>query len=807
MNRLSYRESRRIASTPCRIASISPDGKRLFGFDGLSIFTFDAHDGRLLDEIKLSKPSGNSFAAIDQMAVAPHKGHAIVSIGAGWSTNGVPVGRLELWDLQKRKLIYLLCKDTQIMSSVSISDDGKYVANVMGDNKIAIWDTDDGKMVRILETFTREIDNTVKPCDAIEVGFIPETRTLVARRGFGIQKGEIDNWENAIISKNGHALSSNSSAPLAFSHDGSFILTHDGIQSVVMWDTKTLEIKRKMNFTQDEQPTGFALSRKNDRLGITTKNGEFRVYDTEEGTECCRILLSLSNRYSSITFSPFTDAVYLGSRDGIFCLNTNQARGSSVRFLISPVPIRELEFSADNKKLYGKFGGSSTNDKLAWDVDTGLLIEDISDIHKNLNSTQDQMDVRAISKNKRFSASKDEDLSSLIHLVSLDVPEHPGNRGLMKLSSIKWHEGSLLNAKKSNDTSRILFHLAWLLLVDTTDAWRFDEFHYAYDKLTKRQDNAPHIPSVVQRALLVSRGSEFPRLDKLSAEQMADRIWGVVDHVSRDEQDLLLDLSNMKDVYSMFPSLDLRNLLAAIELRIGQPTQAINRYRDVADALGGDTNSAVDRALSFLLLALAHNQIKQDQSAEDYLQKAESLFVDAESVDSRVQRFYLEALESVRRDSPVASAQSVQGFNKDGSFDSVWSKPWIDSEGAIESDRFHQCPDRARSKPYSMHVKKIGSKDFLRKTVSVNPNTKYLLSAWTKTETKSSENNPSKPTTARLAILEKGTAIPTGSREDDWEQIILEFVTEADQTEVTIELTGEEDTHFWMDDIHIERID
>jgi hypothetical protein len=55
--------------------------------------------------------------------------------------------------------------------------------------------------------------------------------------------------------------------------------------------------------------------------------------------------------------------------------------------------------------------------------------------------------------------------------------------------------------------------------------------------------------------------------------------------------------------------------------------------------------------------------------------------------------------------------------------------------------------------------------------------------------------------------LEKGIAIPTGSREDDWEQIILEFVTEADQTEVTIELTGEEDTHFWMDDIHIERID
>ncbi|MFM2012606.1 MAG: Serine/threonine-protein kinase PrkC, partial [Planctomycetota bacterium] len=391
LNRLSYNASKRLAIAPCEIVSASSDGKTIIGFKNSSILKIDAADGKVLDEIKLPRSRSNRSVWIDEMAVAASRGLAIVSMGANLSSNGVPLGRLEVWDLENRKLVRLLCKDTAISSSVSISDDGKYVANVMGDNKIAIWDTETGERVRILEACERQANNEIKPCDAFDVAFIPETRTLIARRGFGIQKGEIDQWEKSIISKNGHTSFSSGGLPLSFSQDGTYVMTQGDKESIVLWDANTLEVKGKIDIA-NESITGVALSKDNDRLGITTRKGDFRIYDIEDGTECFRISLSSVEDYSSshgVSLSPLDGSWLVRTSDSMFRFQPYPNKMRPVRFLISPIPTRILDFSDDNRKLYGEFGDLSGGRKLIWDIETGRLIEDGSGFRRNLNSMED----------------------------------------------------------------------------------------------------------------------------------------------------------------------------------------------------------------------------------------------------------------------------------------------------------------------------------------------------------------------------------------------------------------------------------
>ncbi|MDX2212450.1 MAG: WD40 repeat domain-containing protein [Oculatellaceae cyanobacterium bins.114] len=185
--------------------------------------------------------------------------------------------------------------------SVAFSPDGHFFATATTDNDICLWQTKDGKKVRVYQGHRGWVHSVAfSPTDAI-IASGSEDETI---RLWDMQTGQ------CLKTLKGHQ---NWVWAVAFSADGRCLASSSNDQTVRLWDVQTGVCLRVLEGHQN-WVWSVAFSPDQTLLASGSNDKTIKIWDVETG-ECVKTLLGHTDWVQSIAFSPATSLLASGSRD------------------------------------------------------------------------------------------------------------------------------------------------------------------------------------------------------------------------------------------------------------------------------------------------------------------------------------------------------------------------------------------------------------------------------------------------------------------------------------------------------------
>jgi WD40 repeat protein len=255
----------------------------------------------------------------DGSLLATAHGTAISS--SGYHTGGP--GRVRLWDAISGQMVAVLEGHTMGAHTVTFAPNGKLFASASGEPEA--WKTGAGSQVTIWDASTK------KPLVTLEqaaTGFVQD---------------------------------------IAFSGDSRLmaIASDDGIVTLV--DAATGQIRTQLR-GHTGGITAIRFSNDGRTLATSSADGTARLWDTHVDPETLPFGEG-AEAVNGVAFSPDGNTVALALADGTVVLKDAASLSVTRRVFKPPVPLEELAFSADGKRLAG-YGDSSIT---VWDLDTGRM--------------------------------------------------------------------------------------------------------------------------------------------------------------------------------------------------------------------------------------------------------------------------------------------------------------------------------------------------------------------------------------------------------------------------------------------------
>jgi WD40 repeat protein len=259
-----------------RAAAFSPDGKRLAVAGGPA--------GRF-GEIKIWNVEGTAPKVVSTL-----RGHTDAILSVAFSPDGATIASasydklVKLWDVAAAKEIRTLKEHSDAVYTVAFSSDGKYVVSGAGDRTIKIWDPATGRRFMTISD----------PLDAVyAVAVHPSGGQLAAAgadrmiRVWGSDQGQtgVKPWSDpgatpvlrAVTFAHGEAV-----LRLAYSPDGSTLVSGGADRAIKVWDAATLREKALLD-RQPDWVMGLALSADGRWLAAGRYDGTFGLYDLANG--------------------------------------------------------------------------------------------------------------------------------------------------------------------------------------------------------------------------------------------------------------------------------------------------------------------------------------------------------------------------------------------------------------------------------------------------------------------------------------------------------------------------------------------
>ncbi|GHV95709.1 hypothetical protein AGMMS50293_20290 [Spirochaetia bacterium] len=339
----------------------SPDGKRIVS--GSQDNTARIWDVETLQEIGILKDFNREVYS----AVFSPDGKYIVTASPD------DTGRQQdivLWDAETGERIRNFRGHQQTVFSAAFSPDGECIVSASGDSSIKIWNTGTGEEIRSMEAGETDMINT----------------TVISRNGnliaSGSESGTINLWDLAaggLIRTFAHG---DSAYCLAFSPDGRFIVSggreHDiGNESIKIWGIETgSEAGRLDGHTN----TVFGLAYSNDgsRMVSASGDGTLRVWDAKTGSTL-HVLRGHTAYVYSAAFSADGKRIVSASRD-----NTARIWDAETGQELQQVPsahtgiVFSAAFSPDGKRVVT---ASFDETIKIWNAETVVQPAPISDIN------------------------------------------------------------------------------------------------------------------------------------------------------------------------------------------------------------------------------------------------------------------------------------------------------------------------------------------------------------------------------------------------------------------------------------------
>ena len=326
---------RRLTLEQCRLAASSPDGRVLWGCTNDSICGWDSQQGTLSHRYPFAKS-----VWISAMRVNGETNSAVVALNARMSqtvgTQSIPMGAVQLWDLQSGKLLHDLCKNTAITADITISPDGQRIACSMADGTVTVWDGATGDQLHNLQVRGSKERHDSIGDKAHALMILPDGKTLIAATAFNLMRGQTDHWQDAIISPQKHNAGI---ICLCTSSDGRIIASGDQEGRIVVWNSETLEPLQVLEEGDGDGPDvcQMAIVPNQQRLVSISGDGDLIIWDLRSSRDVFRLKLEDADQSSSVyrggesvVFLPNTLRMAVGTPSGLILLNSSLQQDGAI---------------------------------------------------------------------------------------------------------------------------------------------------------------------------------------------------------------------------------------------------------------------------------------------------------------------------------------------------------------------------------------------------------------------------------------------------------------------------------------------
>ncbi|KAE9394627.1 hypothetical protein BT96DRAFT_886390 [Gymnopus androsaceus JB14] len=324
-------------------------------------------------------PKLTGHASLNQLVVISH-GSEVYSVA--FSPDGTQIvsgsydKSVRIWDASTGKEMHKLEGHTSWVSSVAFSPDGTQIVSGSYDQSVRIWDASTGKEMHKLEGHTHSSvriwdASTGKEMHKLEghthlvnsVAFSPDGTQIVS----GSDDQSVRIWD-ASTGKEIHKLEGHTDSVLsaAFSPDGTQIVSGSYDKSVRIWDASTGKEMHKLEGHTDSV-SSVAFSPDGTQIVSGSYDQSVRIWDASTGKEMHK-LEGHTHSVSSVAFSPDGTQIVSGSYDKSVRI-WDASTGKEMHKLEGHTDsVLSVAFSPDGTQIVS---GSYDQSVRIWDASTG----------------------------------------------------------------------------------------------------------------------------------------------------------------------------------------------------------------------------------------------------------------------------------------------------------------------------------------------------------------------------------------------------------------------------------------------------
>lgn len=261
---------------------------------------------------------------------------------------------LKLWGLKTGRVIRTFSGHTGFVNTAAFTKDGRYAVSGSNDDTLKLWDIATGKEINIINDNAGNISS---------IAFTPNNRYLVA----GNWVGTVSFWDTKSWRKvkqfNGHAGKVKS---VTITPDGKYALTGGDDRTVMMWDVKSGRKVRSFIGSPDKIMS--VAVTENGRFCITgCYNGIITLFDLKTARKE-RSFKSDFDKLDSLTTSLDSKSILAGYENGVIEKWTIESGSKENIFNQQKGAVLSIAVTADGKNVVS---GSGVGTLWLWDIETG----------------------------------------------------------------------------------------------------------------------------------------------------------------------------------------------------------------------------------------------------------------------------------------------------------------------------------------------------------------------------------------------------------------------------------------------------
>ena len=412
-------------------------------------------------------------------------------------------------------------------------------------------------------------------------------------------------------------------------------------------------------------------------------------------------------------------------------------------------------------------------------------------------------------------------------------------------SDAEWHQSGVEKARMEENWYTAVFHGAWLLRQNPSDAWLHDDVHEDLSKLQLSNGGVvPPFHFIAKASIELPRGTAFAQLNETSAALLNQQIGDLLKQHAVEGTSTVFPwhLQRMQNVCSRFAKGSYFNTLGVLQYRLGRFEDAIvslNKSIELSPAETGDpAPSPFD--LGFLAMSYfnANNSIKSNEMHEAFRSNAS---LAKWNLQPDLQRLIDEVETTLQKSTPADAAVSIEDFNREAAFEGLSRHHWQfwPDESSVASFGF--ASEHVHDGQTCLQASSQFGPVMAYQTVTVEPNTKYRMTGWLRYELPPTQpaaeftpaagdqtepaaatgatgtDSPSEPSTmpipgASIGLLNRPETSEVISATTDWKQVTLEFTTTESETTLSpgfrFGLEGQQIAGTaWFDDLKLEKVE